>query len=107
MADYYELYAVTAKAVKSVDEFYRVGGPATSNNAHISDMREYCEKNGVPLDFISTHHYPPAPPPPPPAVNGGLANQTSSISTRKTPAESQKISFAEIISPWSVITFAI
>lgn len=58
MADYYELYAVTAKAVKSVDEFYRVGGPATSNNAHISDMREYCEKNGVPLDFISTHHYP-------------------------------------------------
>lgn len=58
MEDYYELYAITARAVKEIDRRFRVGGPATSNNAHISDMRAYCEKNGLPLDFVSTHHYP-------------------------------------------------
>lgn len=58
MEDYYRFYAITAKAVKSADEFYRVGGPATSNNAHIADMLNYCRENGLPLDFLSTHHYP-------------------------------------------------
>ncbi len=58
MADYYELYAMTARAIKEADEAFRVGGPATSNNAYICEMREYCKKNDVPLDFISTHHYP-------------------------------------------------
>lgn len=58
MEDYYRLYAITAKAVKSVDEFYRVGGPATSNNAHIVDMLDFCRNNNAPIDFVSTHHYP-------------------------------------------------
>lgn len=58
MEDYYALYERTAKIVKSVDGFYRVGGPATSNNAHISDMIAFCKKSGAPLDFVSTHHYP-------------------------------------------------
>ena len=44
MADYYELYAMTARAIKEADEAFRVGGPATSNNAYICEMREYCEK---------------------------------------------------------------
>lgn len=58
MQDYYELYRITAKAVKEVDPLLRVGGPATSNNAHIPDMIAFCKKNGLPLDFVSTHHYP-------------------------------------------------
>ncbi len=58
MEDYFELYRITANTIKSVDADLRVGGPATSNNAHIPDMLDYCRKNNVPIDFISTHHYP-------------------------------------------------
>lgn len=55
---YFELYANTARTIKEVDKNLRVGGPATSINAWIPDFIAYCEKNGVPLDFVSTHHYP-------------------------------------------------
>ena len=58
MEDYFKLYQVTAEAVKSEDRFLRVGGPATSNNAWIPEMVEFCRKNQAPIDFISTHHYP-------------------------------------------------
>lgn len=56
--DYFELYDHTARTLKSVDECFRVGGPATSVNAWIPEFRNYCESNQVPLDFITTHHYP-------------------------------------------------
>lgn len=56
--DYFKLYENTARTIKSVDQNLRVGGPATSINAWIPEMINFCEKNGVPLDFISTHHYP-------------------------------------------------
>lgn len=58
MEDYFHLYEITARAVKRVDSRLPVGGPATSNNAHIPDMIDFCRKNDVPLDFVSTHHYP-------------------------------------------------
>jgi xylan 1,4-beta-xylosidase len=57
-ADYFKLYEHSARAIKSVDAQLRVGGPATSINAWIPDMLEFCRKSGAPLDFISTHHYP-------------------------------------------------
>lgn len=56
--DYFHLYEMTARALKSVGEYFRVGGPATSVNAWIPEFRSFCEKNHVPLDFITTHHYP-------------------------------------------------
>jgi xylan 1,4-beta-xylosidase len=56
--DYFTLYRFTAQAVKSVDAQLRVGGPATSKNAWVEDFFEFCEKSGVPSDFVSTHHYP-------------------------------------------------
>jgi len=55
---YFELYENTARTIKAYDDQLRVGGPATSINAWITDMIEFCEKNEVPLDFVSTHHYP-------------------------------------------------
>lgn len=58
MEDYYRLYEITSKAIKAVDSALRVGGPATSNNAFIPEMLDFCEKNHVPIDFVSTHHYP-------------------------------------------------
>jgi len=57
-AEYFALYAASARAIKAVDAGLRVGGPATSINAWIPDMLAYCEQNGLPLDFLSTHHYP-------------------------------------------------
>lgn len=56
--DYFTLYEHTARALKSVDQNLKVGGPATSVNAWIPEFKNYCESHDVPLDFITTHHYP-------------------------------------------------
>jgi len=58
MQDYFDLYSASARAVKSIDEKLRIGGPATSINAWIPEMINYCRQNSLPLDFLSTHHYP-------------------------------------------------
>ena len=55
--DYFKLYKYTAQAIKSVNKDYRVGGPATAGAAWVPDMIDYCHKNKLPLDFISTHSY--------------------------------------------------
>jgi xylan 1,4-beta-xylosidase len=55
--DYFKLYQYAAKAVKSVDPTYKVGGPATAGAAWEPEMIEFCVKNEVPIDFISTHSY--------------------------------------------------
>jgi xylan 1,4-beta-xylosidase len=56
--EYMKLYRSTALAVKSVDSQLPVGGPATSVNAWITDIINFCKETDTPLDFISTHHYP-------------------------------------------------
>jgi len=55
--EYFELYAHTARAVKSVNAAYRVGGPAAAGVAWIPELIAYCTANQVPLDFISFHCY--------------------------------------------------
>jgi xylan 1,4-beta-xylosidase len=57
-ADYFKLYSVTAQAIKAVDNRLRVGGPATARNEWITEFLDFCEKNNIPADFVSTHHYP-------------------------------------------------
>ena len=56
--DYFTLYQHSAKAIKDVHASLKVGGPATAENAWIPEFIDFCEKNAVPVDFISTHHYP-------------------------------------------------
>ena len=56
-SDYFKLYTHSAKAIKSVNPSYRVGGPGTAGAAWEPEMIAYCEKNNVPIDFISTHAY--------------------------------------------------
>ena len=56
--DYFDLYENAAKAVKSVCENYKVGGPATAVAEWVGDLIEYCETKEIPLDFITTHVYP-------------------------------------------------
>lgn len=55
--DYFKLYAVTARAVKSVSPDYRVGGPASAGGSWDEAFIDYCFSNNVPLDLISSHSY--------------------------------------------------
>ena len=54
---YFELYAHTARDLKSVNARLRVGGPATAAAAWVSDFLKYTSENHVPVDFVSTHGY--------------------------------------------------
>jgi xylan 1,4-beta-xylosidase len=54
---YFELYAHTARALKSVSPRLRVGGPATAAASWVPAFLKYAAKNGVPVDFVSTHAY--------------------------------------------------
>lgn len=56
--DYFKLYRYTAAAIKNLDSSLRVGGPATARSEWIQEFVEFCDRNKVAADFISTHHYP-------------------------------------------------
>jgi xylan 1,4-beta-xylosidase len=56
-ATYQQLYATSARALKKVNSRLRVGGPATAQAAWVGRFIDYCAKNGVPIDFASTHVY--------------------------------------------------
>lgn len=55
--DYFKLYKYSAQAIKNVNREYRVGGPGTAGAAWEPELIAYCQKNNVPIDFISTHAY--------------------------------------------------
>jgi len=55
--DYFKLYDYSAKAIKSVNPGYKVGGPATAGAAWVPEMISHCSKNNIPIDFVSTHSY--------------------------------------------------
>jgi len=54
---YYQLYDVTAQAIKKVNPRLRVGGPSTAQAAWIDRFIAHCSNNHVPVDFVSTHVY--------------------------------------------------
>ena len=54
---YFDLYAATARAIKSVSADYKVGGPATAGCGWVPEFIHFCDTNHEPLDFISTHTY--------------------------------------------------
>ncbi len=57
-SDYFKLYEATARAVKSVDDKLRIGGPSTSACKWLPEFLKYCKEKDVPCDFVTTHHYP-------------------------------------------------
>jgi xylan 1,4-beta-xylosidase len=54
---YFDLYAHTARDVKSVNSRLRVGGPSTAAAAWVGDFLKFTSENQVPVDFVSTHAY--------------------------------------------------
>ncbi len=60
MEEYFKLYEVSSKAVKSCDSRIRVGGPAICG---VDDVRwlkcflDYCSEHKTPLDFVTRHAY--------------------------------------------------
>lgn len=56
--EYFKLYRYTADAIKQLDASLKVGGPATAKSEWIEEFVDFCERNHVPVDFITTHHYP-------------------------------------------------
>lgn len=72
LAEYKKLYASTARAVKSVDATYRVGGPATAGSGWIDETLAFCAEQKVPLDFVTTHTY---------ATSSGYLDETGNAGT--------------------------
>jgi xylan 1,4-beta-xylosidase len=54
---YWTLYDHTAKALKTLDNRLRVGGPSTAQAAWVSAFIRHCTEKGIPFDFVSTHVY--------------------------------------------------
>jgi len=55
--EYFRLYDVSARAVKSVDPGLRVGGPSSAAAGWVWELLGHVGDSGAPLDFLSTHVY--------------------------------------------------
>ena len=56
-ASYFELYDHTARTLKAVSTWLRVGGPATAAADWVPDFLAHVTREKVPVDFVSTHGY--------------------------------------------------
>lgn len=60
MEEYFKLFEYTFNAVKSVNQRFRVGGPAicgVNDEEWIGKFMEFCHTKKIPVDFITRHHY--------------------------------------------------
>jgi xylan 1,4-beta-xylosidase len=69
---YFDFYAATARAIKSVSPDYKVGGPATAGCGWINEFLHFCDTNHAPVDFVSTHTY---------GVESGYLDETATHGT--------------------------
>jgi xylan 1,4-beta-xylosidase len=69
---YFDLYAATARAIKSVSPDYKVGGPGTAGCGWIKEFLHFCDTNRAPVDFVSTHTY---------GVESGYLDETATHGT--------------------------
>jgi xylan 1,4-beta-xylosidase len=69
---YFDLYAATARAIKSVSPDYKVGGPGTAGCGWITEFLHFCDTNHAPVDFVSTHTY---------GVESGYLDETATHGT--------------------------
>jgi xylan 1,4-beta-xylosidase len=55
--EYFRLYDVSARAIKSVHPDLRVGGPSSAATGWIGELLDHLDGSDAPLDFLSTHVY--------------------------------------------------
>jgi xylan 1,4-beta-xylosidase len=74
---YFELYDLTARAIKSIDPVLRVGGPATAGAAWVPEFLAHVKQSGAGVDFVTTHTY---------GVDGGFLDQEGKSDTKLSPS---------------------
>ena len=72
-AAYFDLYANTARTLKAVDAQLRVGGPSTAGAAWVPELLAFCQAQGLPIDFVTTHTY---------GVAGGFLDEDGNQDTK-------------------------
>ena len=55
--EYFRLYEIAARAIKSVDQRLLVGGPSSAAAEWVVDLLDFVRREQLPLDFVSTHTY--------------------------------------------------
>lgn len=70
---YFELYAVTAKAIKAIDQGLPVGGPSTAGADWVPAFLDHADKAGAAVDFVTTHTY---------GVGGGFLDEEGKQDTK-------------------------
>jgi xylan 1,4-beta-xylosidase len=70
---YFELYDVTARAIKAIDPTLRVGGPSTAGAAWVPAFLAHVKESGVCVDFVTTHTY---------GVDGGFLDEKGQQDTK-------------------------
>ncbi|PZO71522.1 MAG: beta-xylosidase, partial [Sphingomonas taxi] len=65
-AAYFDYYGRTARTIKAIDPALRVGGPATAGADWVPEFIDYADREGLPIDFITTHTY---------GVDGGFLDE--------------------------------
>lgn len=76
-AAYFELYDVTARAIKAIDPSLRVGGPATAGAAWVPEFLAHVKQSGSAVDFVTTHTY---------GVDGGFLDEKGVQDTKLSPS---------------------
>lgn len=74
---YFELYDVTAKAIKAIDPALPVGGPSTAGAAWVPEFLAHVARSGAPVDFVTTHSY---------GVDGGFLDEKGEGDTKLSPS---------------------
>jgi xylan 1,4-beta-xylosidase len=72
-AAYFELYDVTARAIKAIDPALRVGGPSTAGAAWVPEFLAHVKATGSAVDFVTTHTY---------GVDGGFLDEKGQQDTK-------------------------
>lgn len=75
---YFELYDVTARALKAIDPALRVGGPSTAGAAWVPEFLAHVAAEKTPVDFVTTHTY---------GVEGGFLDERGQQDTKLSPSK--------------------
>lgn len=76
-AAYFDLYARSARALKTLDSELRVGGPSTAGAAWVPEFIGYATERHLPVDFVTTHTY---------GVDGGFLDEKGQADTKLSPS---------------------